>query len=88
MVANIFNIIFVMSRMSHLDPDGREVRRGLGMPKHQRNHESRQGSRIKLTNAELCRCWIDRVALAKMRFDRGDMKVRQRAIGGAKRYAI
>jgi hypothetical protein len=45
MVANIFNIIFVMSPMSHLDPDGRKVRRGLGMAKHQRNYESRQGSR-------------------------------------------
>jgi hypothetical protein len=43
---------------------------------------------IKLTNAELCQCWIDRVALAKMQFDRGDMKVRQRAIRRAESYAI
>jgi hypothetical protein len=70
-----------MSRMSHLDPDGRKVRRGLGMAKHQRNYESRQGSLgIKLRNAELCQCW--------MQFDRGDLKVCQRAIGGANRYAI
>ncbi len=39
-------------------------------------------------NAELCQCWIDRVALAKTQFDRGDMKVCQRAIGGANHYAI
>jgi hypothetical protein len=35
---------------------------------------------IKLRNAELCQCW--------MQFDRGDLKVCQRAIGGANRYAI
>ena len=32
---------------------------------------------------------LDRpVALAKMQFDRGDIKVRQRAVGGANHYAI
>jgi hypothetical protein len=51
------------------------------MAKHQRNYESRQGSLgIKLRNTELCQCWTQ--------FDRGDLKVYQRAIGGANRYAI
>ena len=47
---------------------------------------------IKLTNAELgtefCQAWEDRVALAKMQFDRGDMVACQAAIDGANAYAI
>jgi hypothetical protein len=37
---------------------------------------------------ELCQCWADRVALAKMQFERGDMVACQLAIDGANRYAI
>ena len=47
---------------------------------------------IKLTNAEigteLCYAWADRVALAQMHFDRGDMIACQRAIDGVNAYAI
>ena len=47
---------------------------------------------IKLANAELgtelCQCWADRIALAKMQFERGDMIACHLAIDGAKRYAI
>ena len=58
MVANIFNIIFVMSPMSHLDPDGRKVRRGLGMAKQNEIMKAAKDLGIKLRNAELCQCWI------------------------------
>ena len=47
---------------------------------------------IKLANAELGtelrQCWADRVALAKMQFERGNMVACQLAIDGANRYAI
>jgi hypothetical protein len=47
---------------------------------------------IKLANAEggteLCQCWADRVAPAKMQFERGDIAACQLAIDGANRYAI
>jgi hypothetical protein len=47
---------------------------------------------IKLTNAEigteLCNAWADRVAMAQMHFDRGDMIACQRAIDGFNAYAI
>jgi len=47
---------------------------------------------IELTNAELgtelCNAWADRVALAQMHFDRGDMVACQRAIDGANPYAV
>jgi hypothetical protein len=37
---------------------------------------------------ELCQCWADRVAVAKMQFDRGDMVAGQLAIDGPNRHAI
>ena len=47
---------------------------------------------IKLANAELgtelCQCWADRVAVAKMQFGRGDMVACQLAIDGPNRHAI
>ena len=47
---------------------------------------------IKLTNAELgteiCQALADRVALAQMHFEGGDMIACQRAIDGANAYAI
>jgi hypothetical protein len=47
---------------------------------------------IKLTHAELdtelCNAWSDRVALAQMYADRGDMDACERAINDANAYAI
>jgi hypothetical protein len=47
--------------MGHLDPDGSEV--------HERVRNCQTPTNAEL-GAELCQCWIDRVALAKMQFDR------------------
>jgi hypothetical protein len=47
---------------------------------------------IKLTSAEIeseiYECWADRVLLAAMLFDRGDMEQCQKVIDDANRYAI
>jgi hypothetical protein len=47
---------------------------------------------IKLTNANLgtdiCDCWIDRVLLAAMHFERGDMAACQAAIDSANAYSV
>ena len=47
---------------------------------------------IKLTNADvgsyLCQCWIDRVLLAAMHADRGEMAACQAAIDSANAYAV
>lgn len=47
---------------------------------------------IKLTAAkldtEICEAWLDRVQLAAMHFERGDMAACQTAIDDADRYAI
>ena len=47
---------------------------------------------ITMTNAEidteLCQCWADRVELAMMRFEDGDMIKTQKWIDESNRYAI